>query len=60
MMAPRMIAHDVAGAEELDTETLEDRLQAERKNSAVPFIRDVVFGICAEVCPNRKAFQLKQ
>jgi hypothetical protein len=49
MMAPRIIAHNVASAKELDTETLEDRLQAERKNSAGPFLRDMACGICAEL-----------
>jgi hypothetical protein len=48
MMAPRMIKHNVVNAEELDVETLEDQLQEERKNSNVPFIRDMAFGICAE------------
>ncbi|MDR0451568.1 MAG: class I SAM-dependent methyltransferase, partial [Treponema sp.] len=48
MMMPRIIKHNVAGAEELDAETLEDQLQEERKTSNVPFVRDIVFGICAE------------
>jgi hypothetical protein len=48
MMIPRIVAHNVATAEELDIETLEERLQAERKTSQVPFIRDMAFGICAE------------
>jgi hypothetical protein len=60
MMAPRIIAHNVASAEELDIETLEDRLQAERKSNAVPFIRDMAFGICAETSPSLEASQLKQ
>jgi ubiquinone/menaquinone biosynthesis C-methylase UbiE len=51
MMAPRMIKYSVVTAEELDVETLEYRLQEERKKSDVPFIRDMAFGICAE---NRK------
>lgn len=46
-MASRMIKHNVVLAEELDIETLEDRLQDERKKSNTPFIRDMAFGICA-------------
>jgi ubiquinone/menaquinone biosynthesis C-methylase UbiE len=48
MMAARMVKHDVVTAEELDAETLEDRLQAERKESSTPFVRDMTFGVCAE------------
>jgi hypothetical protein len=48
MMAPRMINHNVVAAEELDIETLEDRLRNELKESNTPFIRDMAFGICAE------------
>ncbi|MDR3212171.1 MAG: class I SAM-dependent methyltransferase [Planctomycetota bacterium] len=51
MMASRMIKQNVVIAEELDVETLEYRLQEERKKSNTPFIRDMAFGICAE---NRK------
>jgi ubiquinone/menaquinone biosynthesis C-methylase UbiE len=49
MMAARMIKHGVVTREELDIETLEDRLQEERKNANAPFIRDMTFGICAEL-----------
>jgi SAM-dependent methyltransferase len=48
MMAPRMISRGVATPEEMDADTLEDRLRAELKESGAPFIRDMVFGICAE------------
>ncbi|MDR1581194.1 MAG: methyltransferase domain-containing protein [Synergistaceae bacterium] len=48
MMAPRMISHGVVSAEEMDVETLEDRLQSERRESDTPFIRDMAFGVCAE------------
>lgn len=48
MMAPRMIKNGIVTAEELDIETLEERLESERKESKIPFIRDTVFGICAE------------
>jgi ubiquinone/menaquinone biosynthesis C-methylase UbiE len=47
-MSPRIIKHNVASAEELNAEILEDQLQKERKKSSVPFIRDIAFGICAE------------
>ncbi|MDR0409017.1 MAG: class I SAM-dependent methyltransferase [Spirochaetaceae bacterium] len=48
MMASRMIEHNVVTAEELNVETLEYRLMNELKNSNIPFIRDIAFGICAE------------
>jgi ubiquinone/menaquinone biosynthesis C-methylase UbiE len=48
MMASRMFKHSIVTAKELDVETLEDRLQEERKKSNVPFVRDMAFGICAE------------
>jgi ubiquinone/menaquinone biosynthesis C-methylase UbiE len=48
MMTPRMISHGVVTAEEMDADTLEDRLQLERKESDIPFIRDMAFGVCAE------------
>jgi ubiquinone/menaquinone biosynthesis C-methylase UbiE len=48
MMAPRMIARGVVTAEEMDVNTLEDRLQLELSESGAPFIRDMSFGICAE------------
>jgi hypothetical protein len=48
MMTPRMISHGVVTAEEMDADTLEDRLQLERKESDMPFIRDMAFGVCAE------------
>lgn len=47
-MAPRMIQHGVVTADEMDIDTLEERLESERKESKTPFIRDMVFGICAE------------
>jgi hypothetical protein len=49
MMAARMMKRGVVTREELDIETLEDRLQEERKNANTPFIRDMTFGICAEL-----------
>jgi ubiquinone/menaquinone biosynthesis C-methylase UbiE len=48
MMAPRMISCGVVTAEEMDADTLEDRLQLESRDSGTPFIRDMAFGICAE------------
>jgi ubiquinone/menaquinone biosynthesis C-methylase UbiE len=48
MMAPRMISQGVVTAEELDVNTLEDRLQGELRTSDTPVIRDMAFGICAE------------
>ena len=48
MMVSRMCKQGVVTAEELDVETLEDRLREERKKSNVPFVRDMAFGICAE------------
>ncbi|MDR1183644.1 MAG: methyltransferase domain-containing protein [Coriobacteriales bacterium] len=48
MMASRMISRGVVTAEELDVNTLEDRLQGELRASDTPFIRDMAFGICAE------------
>jgi cyclopropane fatty-acyl-phospholipid synthase-like methyltransferase len=48
MMAPRMISLGVVTSEEMDADTLEDRLQAELKESGAPFIRDMAFGVCAE------------
>jgi ubiquinone/menaquinone biosynthesis C-methylase UbiE len=48
MMAHRMISHGVITAEEMDADTLEDRLQSERRESDTPFIRDMAFGVCAE------------
>jgi ubiquinone/menaquinone biosynthesis C-methylase UbiE len=48
MMEPRMISQNVVTAEEIDTNTLEDRLQLELSRSDTPFIRDMAFGICAE------------
>jgi hypothetical protein len=48
MMAPRMISLGVVTSEEMDAGTLEDRLQAELKESGAPFIRDMAFGVCAE------------
>lgn len=48
MMTPRMIQHSIVTAEEMNIETLEERLDSERKESETPFIRDMVFGICAE------------
>jgi hypothetical protein len=33
---------------ELDVETLEERLREEREKSNAPFVRDMAFGICAE------------
>jgi ubiquinone/menaquinone biosynthesis C-methylase UbiE len=47
-MIPRMISQGVVTAEEMDADTLEDRLQSELNGSNTPFIRDVAFGICAE------------
>jgi ubiquinone/menaquinone biosynthesis C-methylase UbiE len=47
-MAPRMISQNVVTEEEMDTNTLEDRLQLELSESDTPFIRDMAFGICAE------------
>jgi hypothetical protein len=48
MMAPRMISCGVVTAEEMGTDTLEDRLQFELRESDTPFIRDMAFGVCAE------------
>jgi ubiquinone/menaquinone biosynthesis C-methylase UbiE len=48
MMAHRMISHGVITAEEMNADTLEDRLQLELKGSDTPFIRDMAFGVCAE------------
>jgi hypothetical protein len=48
MMASRMISHGVVTAEEMDADTLEDRLQLELRGSGAPFIRDMAFGVCAE------------
>jgi ubiquinone/menaquinone biosynthesis C-methylase UbiE len=48
MMASRMISHGVVTSEEMDADTLENRLQLELKESGVPFIRDMAFGVCAE------------
>jgi ubiquinone/menaquinone biosynthesis C-methylase UbiE len=47
-MAPRMISQGVVTAEEMNADTLEDRLQSELGESDTPFIRDMAFGICAE------------
>jgi ubiquinone/menaquinone biosynthesis C-methylase UbiE len=48
IMAPRMISHGVVTLEEMDADTLEDRLQLELRESGTPFIRDMAFGVCAE------------
>jgi ubiquinone/menaquinone biosynthesis C-methylase UbiE len=48
MMAPRMISRGVVTEEEMDADTLEDRLQLELIESNTPFIRDMAFGVCAE------------
>jgi ubiquinone/menaquinone biosynthesis C-methylase UbiE len=48
MMAPRMISRGVVTAEEMDVNTLEDRLQSELRESSTPFIRDMAFGVCAK------------
>lgn len=47
MMAPRIIGCGIATEEEMDVDTLENRLESELKDSDVPFIRDMAFGICA-------------
>ena len=49
MMLPRMIDHGVILADEVDMDTLEQRLQSELEGSNIPFIRDMAFGICAQV-----------
>lgn len=46
MMESRMISQGVVTAEEMDTNTLENRLQLELSGSDIPFIRDMAFGIC--------------
>jgi ubiquinone/menaquinone biosynthesis C-methylase UbiE len=48
MMASRMISCGVVTSEEMDADTLEDRLQLELRESCTPFIRDMAFGVCAE------------
>jgi ubiquinone/menaquinone biosynthesis C-methylase UbiE len=48
MMLHRMISHGVVTAEEIDIDTLEDRLQLELSESDIPFFRDMAFGVCAE------------
>jgi SAM-dependent methyltransferase len=48
MMAPRMISRGVVTAEEMDLDTLEDRLHTELRESDTLFIRDMTFGVCAE------------
>jgi hypothetical protein len=48
MMASRMISLGVVTAEEMDAGTLEERLQSELRESGVPFVRDMAFGVCAE------------
>lgn len=50
MMQSRITGQGVATADELDTDTLQERLQAELKECGVPFFRDMAFGICAVRC----------
>jgi ubiquinone/menaquinone biosynthesis C-methylase UbiE len=47
MMVPRMILHGIITKEEIDTDTLEERLRLELKDSGTHFIRDMAFGVCA-------------
>jgi ubiquinone/menaquinone biosynthesis C-methylase UbiE len=47
-MAPRMISQGIVRADEMNADTLEDRLQSELRECDTPFIRDMAFGICAE------------
>lgn len=48
MMESRIISCGVAGSDEMGVESLEERLRVELESSDVPFIRDMVFGVCAE------------
>lgn len=47
-MLPRITNYGVASAEEMNVDTLEDRLKSELKDSDIPFVRDMAFGVCAQ------------
>lgn len=44
---PRIIAQGVATAEEIDIETLQARLDEERRNTECVYIADMMFGFCS-------------
>ncbi len=46
-MLPRIVQHGVAAEPELDVETLDRRLAAEREQAAATYIGDMVFGVWA-------------
>jgi ubiquinone/menaquinone biosynthesis C-methylase UbiE len=46
-IAPRIFEHGAATAEELDLDTLDERLAAELRATGGPFIGDMVFGVWA-------------
>jgi len=48
-MLPRIIAHGVATAAEVDVDTLDDRLLAERRAANATYIGELAFGACARV-----------
>lgn len=48
MMLPRITNFGVATEAEMKIDTLEDRLKSELRDSDIPFVRDMAFGICAQ------------
>lgn len=49
---PRIIAQGVATAEEIDVETLQSRLDEERRNTECVYIADMMFGFCSRKAAN--------
>jgi cyclopropane fatty-acyl-phospholipid synthase-like methyltransferase len=47
-MLPRIVSHGVASAEEIDVDTLEERLENERKHASGLYISDMAFGMWAK------------